>query len=255
MVKKMSITLCILFLFGSHIFSQTRSFDSLFPNLSAEERAKAFSPEGLIISGRTNRLRFLPVMQEDISSAVLRRSPSYITEAVMIIPTERPVTFVQIYNALGNIRGLHGRLYHSATRNEEIPLFEDATRIISDRRTTAIPDPPPARSVPASETIFIRLRDVNFGNSFYRAEFTTTQRGLLYTLSNFRNLTYLFVPVIREDRFVAQLYFEPIAEGILLYSIAGADVSDFIARQTHIPSAIQKRLEVIIQWAVDGIRG
>ncbi|MDR2257702.1 MAG: hypothetical protein LBE14_00980, partial [Treponema sp.] len=60
-------------------------------------------------------------------------------------------------------------------------------------------------------------------------------------------------PVIKEEKFIAQLYFEPITEGVLVYSIAGADVSDFVASKIHMPSAIAKRLAVIISWVVDGI--
>jgi hypothetical protein len=80
------------------------------------------------------------------------------------------------------------------------------------------------------------------------------QNGLRYSLTNFRNISYLFVPVIKEDNFIAQLYFEPIQEGLLIYSIAGAEISDFVASKIDIDSAITKRLNVIISWAVDGIR-
>jgi hypothetical protein len=72
-------------------------------------------------------------------------------------------------------------------------------------------------------------------------------------LSNFRSLNYLFIPVIKEENFVAQIYAEPVEEGVLIYSIAGAQVSDFVASKIHMPSAIRKRLEVIIAWVVDGI--
>jgi hypothetical protein len=77
--------------------------------------------------------------------------------------------------------------------------------------------------------------------------------GLRYSLANNRNITYLMVPVIREGKFVTQMYFEPIAEGMLIYSVAGVDVSDFVSSKISMPSAISKRLAVIIGWAADGI--
>jgi hypothetical protein len=80
------------------------------------------------------------------------------------------------------------------------------------------------------------------------------QYGFLYTLANYKDMTYLFIPVIKEEKFIAQFYFEPVAEGILIYSIAGADVSDFISSKINMPSAIRKRLEVILSWIVDGIK-
>jgi hypothetical protein len=158
------------------------------------------------------------------------------------------------YNALGKIRDLTGRLYHSHSRNEEIPLFEDATRLESSRRNNPIQDPPPARELPLSETIYLRLKDVNFGNSYYRADISTSLHGITYNLTNYRSLSYLFFTVIREERFSAILYLEPLVEGMLVYSVAGADASNFISSRIDIPSAISKRLAVFIGWVSDNVK-
>jgi hypothetical protein len=175
-------------------------------------------------------------------------------ESISIIPAEPgKITLLDIYNALGNIRDLKGRLYNSYSKSQSVPLFEDATRIRSEKQNTPIPDPPPVNNVPLRDTVYIRLKDVNFGNSFYRADLLLVQNGLCYILTNFKSLNYLFIPVIKEGNFTAMLYLEPIKEGVLIYGIVGADISDFFASRIHINSAIAKRLEVITSWAVDGI--
>ena len=246
-------------------FSQLRTFDEIFPAISASVRSSAMTDSGYVKSSRKTTGFVLIGNQQGMSldpsvvNAVLRSNPGYIVESVLVIPGNRPVTLLDIYNALGNIRDLKGRLYNSATRNQEVPLFEDATRIVSERQTSAIPDPPPSNTLPQTETVYLRLKDINFNNTYYRGEIALVQgagrvQGLSYTLSNFRNMTYLMVPVIREGKFIAQLYFEPIREGILIYSLAGADISDFFASRIHVDSAISKRLGVITAWAVDGIR-
>jgi hypothetical protein len=79
------------------------------------------------------------------------------------------------------------------------------------------------------------------------------QRGLRYSLSNNKSLTYFLIPVIKEEKFTAQLYFEPIQEGILIYGLAGADVSNFVSSRIDMASAISKRLAVIISWVADEI--
>ena len=73
-------------------------------------------------------------------------------------------------------------------------------------------------------------------------------------MTNNRVITYLLMPVIREGNFTAQLYFEPILEGMLIYGLAGADVSNFVSSRISMTSAIDKRLAVIIGWVSDGIR-
>jgi hypothetical protein len=179
-----------------------------------------------------------------------------LVESILVIPG-RPgeYSLLKVYNALGKIRGLRGRLYHSHTRDETVPLFEEVTRIESARRNNPIEDPPPAARIPNSETIYMRFKDINFGNTYYRGEMALARRGLRYSLSNFRNMTYFFVPVIKEEMFNVQLYFEPISEGILIYTLAGADVSDLIATRADMASAISKRLAVIIGWVAEGIKG
>ncbi|MCL2805231.1 MAG: hypothetical protein FWD26_04760 [Treponema sp.] len=258
---KKIIVIFVLIFCVSGLFARegasTRSLNDIFPNINEETRSLIFSESGyvkssqksggfVILGGETSRLA-----PENINM-ILRRNPGYLVESIQVISGS--ANLLAVYNALSRVRDLKGRLYRSASRNQEVPLFEEATRIASERQTGAIPDPAPAAEVPQSETVFIRLKDVNFGNTFYRGEMALVQNGLRYTLSNFRHMTYLLVPVIREDKFIAQLYFEPINEGILIYSIAGADISDFFASKIHIDSAISKRLSVITSWAIDGIR-
>ncbi|MDR2536207.1 MAG: hypothetical protein LBD29_09285 [Treponema sp.] len=256
-MKKMKkwVFVSILLVLGVSVYSQNRSFDRLFPQLDPSQREQVFSSQGLGIYGEITVPQLLPPTESgvDIAGFVLSRNPSHLAESLLVIQTKRPIGFIQVYNALGNIRGLKGRLYNSFTRKQAVPLFEDATRIVSDKKTSPLPDPEPAKVLPSAETAYIRLKDVNFGNTYYQADFINNGRYVSFRLSNFRNITYLVVPVIKEQKFTAELYFEILAEGLLVYSIAGAEVSNFVASKIDIPSAIQKRLEVFTQWVVEGI--
>jgi len=262
-MKKLLLVI-IIYLCTVNLHSQLRSFNEIFPHVNENIRAAAFSEtgyvkssqkaKGFIILGNQQGSRLAP----EVVNIVLNRGPLYLVESIIVLPEASGTTLLEVYNALGNVRDLKGRLYNSYTRNQEVPLFEEATRIISERQTTAIPDPPPSSTLPQSATVFLRLKDINFGNTYYRGDMALIQGnnrvvGLRYTLSNFRSMTYLFVPVIREEKFISQLYFEPIREGLLIYSIAGADISDFFASRISVDSAISKRLAVITSWAADGI--
>jgi len=186
---------------------------------------------------------------------ILRKNPGYLVESILVIP-EKPgsVSLLEVYNALGKIGDLKGRLYDSHSKGRPVPLFEEATRIVSERQTSSIPDPAPSAKLPNTETVYIKLRDTNFGNTYYKGDMALVENGIRYTLTNFRTMSYLFVSVINKDKFTVQLYIEPIKEGILIYSVAGADISDFVASKIDIESAIAKRLAVITSWAVDGIK-
>jgi hypothetical protein len=258
-VRFFFIFVCAFFLYVSPVFAQRRSFEEIFPSLDEAMRKEAFSDGGLFVSQRnTASPRLLPpaLAGSGIQQSVLERQPVFLIESLLVIPfQDSGPDLLAIYNACGRVQDLKGRQYHSFTRDRNIPLFEDAARIQGPRKLSAIPDPPPASSVPRQETMYIRLKDANFGNTYYQADISVGSYGLIYGLTNFRNLTYLFIPAIREGKFTARLYIEPIAEGILIYSLSGVDVTDFIASRIDIPSAIGKRLEVIIDWIGDGLRG
>jgi len=248
-------TLCVIFAHG-----QPRSFDDIFPSMDKNIRDSVFTSSGYYRSGGAARgfdiLGAGTQIDPQIIDIVLVNKPNYLAESILVIDVkQRAINILDIYNALQNIRDLKGRLYNSYARKQSVPLFEDATRIRDEKQTTAIPDPPPAASVPEAETVFVRLKDANFGNTFYRGDMVLVQNGLRYSLTNFRPIMFLVVPVMKEGKFFAQLYIEPILEGVMIYSIAGGEVSDFVSSKIDMDSAIAKRLNVITAWAIDGIIG
>jgi hypothetical protein len=254
---KINLFLPLLFLTVFSIHGQSHSFDDLFPGIGPAKKEQALS--GILIESRDDdpRLLLLPLgsIENKITGIMASGSrPSCLVESLTVIPYSKgPVGLLAIYNAMGKIRGLKGRLYHSATRDENVPLFEDATRIEGPRRTRAIPDPADSVILPQTDSIYVLLKDVNFGNSYYQADIFTEPYGLLYGLSNFRNLSYGIIPIIKERKFKVIFYVEPLFEGVLVYSAASAEVSDFISRRISISSAIRKRIEVILSWLIDNI--
>ena len=235
-----------------------RSFDGIFTGLGETQKREIFGPEGLIRSIKKNeRLEFLPAPGSgiDLLGIINKANPSYLAESLLVIPYQgKMLDRLDAYNALGRIGDLKGRLYRSHTRNAEVALFEEATRIEGERNTRAVPDPLPARVLPNSETVYILLKDVNFGNSYYRGEMSVSPHGVTYNITNFRNISYLVFTVMKEGKFSAVMYMEPLTEGMLIYSMAGADASDFIAARIGISSAISKRLAVFIGWISDGLK-
>jgi len=246
---------------AQNVSTAPRSFNEIFPNISPTIREAVFSRDGFHQSTSKIQRSVLAssnqsAIDPNIIETILLKQPGYLVESILVVPGKADeYSLLDVYNALGKIRGLKGRRYHSFTRNEYVPLFEDVTRIESAQKNNPIPDPAPASRIPPSETVYMRLKDVNFGNTFYRGEMSLVLHGLRYSLSNNKNMTYFFVPIIKEERFNVQLYFEPITEGILIYALAGADVSDFVASKVDMASAISKRLAVIIGWVAEGITG
>ena len=257
-VLRRTIYLSILLIFlTAQLNAQVRAFNTIFPDLPPEIIKSVFSNEGYLKSLNSASVQNLickrpNALNPEIAGNVLQRGAGYYVEALLVVPGSK--NMLDVYNALGKISGLKGILYQSYTKGESIPLFEEATRIESDKKNIPIPDPKPVLKVPSNETIFIRLKDTNFGNCYYRGDMVMVDGGLKYSLTNIKNLSFMLIPVIKEEKFFAQLYFEIIEEGVLVYSLTGAEVSDLVASKIDMPSAIRKRLEVIIIWVANGLK-
>jgi hypothetical protein len=254
---KKTFLLFLLCFAACSLFSQQRPFDDLFPGFDAEKKDRAFS--GVLTETRDKDFSLPLAPSGELGTRIAAPlladiRPTCLVESLTVIPyLDAPLELLDLYNAMGQVRGLKGRLYHSATRDENIPLFEEADRIQGPKNFATLPDPEQSPALPATDRIYIRLKDANFGNSYYQGDIAVYSGGLLYSLTNFKSLSYGFIPVIKERRFKAQFYVEPLAEGILVYSAAVAEAGDIVSGMVSIPSAIRKRLEVILGWLIDSI--
>ena len=245
---------------GASAQSEYRSFDEIFPNLQAQVREDAFSNDGYMKSVKSSSSNLLGGLASgNLDSGIFTsvknlNSKFYIESITVVSGNPDKYSLLKAYNVLGKVRTLKGRVYHSHSRKGEVPLFEDVTRIESSKKNTPVADPPPALRIPAQETVYLRVKDVNFGNSYYRADLFRDKQGIRYSLTNNRSITYFLIPVVKEESLIIQLYFEPIKEGILIYGLSGAAASDFVSSQADMPSAISKRLAVIVYWVRDGIQ-
>ncbi|GHV86366.1 hypothetical protein AGMMS50230_19740 [Spirochaetia bacterium] len=241
---------------GVSLFSQSRSVTALFPRSSTEQLGEALLPKGYLYYGtRKESPTLLPETPGTIfiSKASLGPNPGFFVEALRIVPRKN-INPLSVYQALEKIQGLKGKTYHSVTRNRDIPLFEDAVRIEGPKKTRVfLPDPPPAQTLPPEETMYVRLTDANFGHCYYEISLKTSQEGILCKIINVKSLTFGPIPVMKEKTFTALLYIEPIQEGLAVYCLAGAEVSDFIAKYVDISSALNKRMDVFVSWLLDGI--
>jgi hypothetical protein len=254
-LPKKTTTLCLMILFTFSLAAQKRSLDAIFPGLDAGVRNQVLGEGFITSSTRAAGFTLLPSvgLEGDLTDYILRRQPACLIESLRVLP-ETGANLEDVFGALQNIRNLKGRLYYSETRRSSVPLFEEATRIEGPKKHTPLTDPPLGPAAVRAETVYLRLKDANFGNTYYRGDIVPNGRGLLYHLSNTKTFFAFLIPVIKEGKFTARIYFEPVEEGILVYSIAGADVSDFIASNIDMPSAIGKRLTVILSWVTDGIK-
>jgi len=253
----MSIFMLFFFFQVVNVFPQVRTIMQVFPACTAEQRNAALSSEGYLYYGnRKENLTLMPHTSETIkiSRSSLGPKPGFFLEYLQILPRKN-VSLLHVYNAVQRIQDLKGRLYFSHTSKRYMPVFTDAVRIEGPKKLKSfLPDPPAARIVSSSEIIYARVTDARFGNCYFEITLTSDKQGLLFHITNFKTLTYGPIPVVKERILNVLLYMEPVEEGLAVYCLAGAEVSDFIARFVDIPTALDKRMSVFVEWMLDGTK-
>ena len=243
---------------------EIRSFDTVFPNLSPTLKMTAMSNQGLrhyfltdkSTNNSSNDFPIIipnPDLEIDLLGSVMKTNPSHIIEALLLMPfNERELDLLDIYNALGKIENIKN---HSVTtNNRETFIFTESTRIENTRSRTAIPDPTPAEELPFSETMYVRLKEITFGNLFLRADISISLYGITYSMTNFADVRYFLIPIMRAERFVTIIYLEPVREGMLIYSVSGFYLPGLIADRVNLTGNINRRIEVFIKWITAGLR-
>jgi hypothetical protein len=194
-----------------------------------------------------------PASGIEILSGVMAKNPSHIIEAMVVVPyNQRELDMLDVYNALGRIGNLKDYSFPLNGRN--INIFEETTRLVSARNRRSVSDPPPASTLPYAETMYLRFKEAYYGNIFIRGDVSLSLYGITYSLTNFTDVRYLLIPVIRAERISVVIYLEPIKEGVLVYSASGIYLPGFITDRVNITPSVNRRITTLIRWITDGLR-
>ncbi len=241
--------------------AQQRALSSLYPGFAQAIPAGAASAGGISDSGSSpGELGLLPA--GEVGAALLKalegRRYSFLGETLSILPRkviQSPALRdkLALYNAISQVRSLSGITYRSSSQGQRV-LFDEVTRVADASGGRILPDTTEA-DLATRSGFFVRLKDANFGTSYYRMDFDTSFPGILMAMSNARPLQAFMMTVLGEGEMFSYFYIEPTQGGLVIYSLSGAKVEGFAARQVDLPSALRKRATALKAWLIDRMEG
>jgi len=237
-------------------FAGIRSFDEIYPNLSPLQRSRVMSDFGGLRAAfekdETPTLLPDPDAGIDLYSKVMKRNPSHVVEALILVPyMERELDFLDIYNALGMIGEIQNQ--EVIVNNRNINSFEETTRLSNARARRPVPDPLPAETLPYSETIYVRFVDKYIGDLYIREEISFSLYGIIFDMTNFRDVTFSLFSIMKAERFSAIIYIEPVKEGVMIYSMSGIYLPGFLVGRVNLTPNMNRHIRVLLKWIIGGL--
>jgi len=235
---------------------EPRSFNNVFPGLSRVQRANVMSGMGArnsFVKGGSPTLIPNPDSGVNLLSGIMAKNPSHIIEALVLVPYNgRELDFLDIYNALRKIKNIQNHTV--SIRGNDVKVFKDTTRLESAQRRRPVPDPPRSDMLPYSETMYLRFVDQYMGDLYIRGNISIGLYGITYSLSNFRDVFYSVFRIMKAESFSAIIYLEPVKEGILVYSMSGIYIPNFVAQRVNLTPNMNNRITVLVNWITEGLR-
>ncbi|HOX31122.1 MAG TPA: hypothetical protein PLB91_02255 [Spirochaetales bacterium] len=235
-----------------------RPLDALYPSLDPALLEKARQAGGL--SAPADSAAALSLVPAGEAGAALRkalegRRYSFLVETLALVAEGIPEGEgkLGLFNAMTSFRELSGLTYRSHSRGEGAVLFDEATRISDLKKAAPLPDEALV-ALPEAAEYLVRLKDANFGTSYYRVGIDSRLPGLLFSMVNAKPLSVFLVTVAGEGEFFSLFYVERVEEGLLVYGLSGAKVGGFAAKRVDLPSAVRKRAAALRTW-ITGSRG
>ena len=206
-------------------------FDS--PNLAMVPR---FDPLERIIE--TNKRSIEPNVTVESIRLYRKRSPQNNWTA-----SER----TELYNGITAISTLKGIEYFSKSRNAMRLLYE--TSSVVDGPAGINPRPDPVFSVPPAElTIYVRQKDLTFGDNVYKFTYYAGESSIIIVQENITNLNYGPVTVIGKNKLRSVVAVIDCGPYLLVYAASMAKASMLPGMKQRAGESIFNRANALLHW-------
>ena len=152
-----------------------------------------------------------------------------------------------LFNRITALSALAGIEYFSESR-QAMRVFYDISHVVDNPASrNPLPDPTFA-VIPESVSLYVRQRDLTFGDNIYRFDFRTSGDSIFFLQENLTSMTRGIIPAIGRNRLRTIFALIDTEDSILLYAVAMARTAPVPGMNDRIGSSFNNRARAIIQW-------
>ena len=245
--------LCI-FLAGTEAFAFP--LESLLPETQVKELVRSGSIDrerfDLASLGMIPRYGVLEKLLEEnrrsvdpnitVESLRLYKKPSG-TQAENWTAAERTA----LYNGIVAISTLKGLEYFSKSRNKMRLLYESSAVVDSPEGKNSRPDPV-YRSPPAELSLYVRQKDLTFGDNVYKFSYYSNDSSFIVLQENLSALNYGLVSVVAKNKLKSVVAIFDCGPYLLIYTASLAKASMLPGMKQRAGESISNRANALLGW-------
>ena len=189
-------------------------------------------------------------MAQNIRERTAALAPDVFTEGLYLIPYPDGTDSIdlEIYNLTRKVSAISEVEYLSARKKAVVPLFDNVYAISDLKKKRRIEDPV-VNVIPASDTVFLHMKETNLGNALYKVDYLWDGENLGFFMENLGALRFL-IKVVAKNNMQISMVFIPIEEGFLVYGYCGVKLSNanVVFNMMDPYTGFYRRLYAMVTW-------
>ena len=152
-----------------------------------------------------------------------------------------------LFNGIIAVSTLKGLEYYSKRRNSMRLLYEISTVIDGPESKNPRADPV-FRTPPAEVSIFVRQKDLTFGDNIYKYTYYAYESAFIVLMENITSLSYGPVQVVGKNRLKSVIAIFDCGPHLLVYSASFAKASIVPGMKQRVGESISNRTNALLSW-------
>jgi hypothetical protein len=228
-------------------------------DLVGAERVAELLRGGPITATQHQDPRFHLIPRDGFTEKLLREAaevlePSFLVESLFLYPKPQGAAAgswsgderTALYNGSLSISTLAGIQYFSTSRNA-LRTFYETSAVIDGPRGKPLADPFFTQP-PAELTLYVRQKDLTFGDNIYQYTYYAQPGALICLMENTTTMAAGIIPAVGKNKLRSVIALFDAGEHLLIYCASMARAASLPGMNQRVSASFSTRLEAILKW-------
>jgi hypothetical protein len=152
-----------------------------------------------------------------------------------------------LFNEVVALSSLEGIQYYSASR-KTMRTFYESSRVIDGPESKRVLPDPFFSDPPALLSLYVRQKDLTFGDNIYRYDYRTGEDFLVLIQENLTSMNNGIIPVLGKNKLRSLVALIDAEDSFLVYFVSMAKATAIPGIKERVGASFTNRAEAVLKW-------